>query len=314
VDRANVTTVDIDADLVAAARLGLDRAGYTDVETICGDGWAGYPPNAPYDRIILTVRAADIAPAWLDQLTPAGRLILPLDVWAGAQYSIAFQRGQFRNVGDILVSTSAHPCGFMPLRGESMQISDEMNHLTGDKIVVSQFNPVQTDRAPLSLPQVFGLLKRAYEDYSSGVSMTAHEFYGGGFWLWLASRDPSACFVRAGGDWVHRVPAVNGKREEVITTAGLISEHGLALLSRENAGDERGAQDVRRGAIKVRRWGEDDLPTRKLIAVLRAWERAGRPTGDNLRVAAYPADRDIITPRDTVLIRKPNFHYLLKWK
>ena len=58
-----VTTVDIDADITDAAREHLAAIGITDVAVITADGAAGYAPNAPYDRIILTVNAGDIAPA-----------------------------------------------------------------------------------------------------------------------------------------------------------------------------------------------------------------------------------------------------------
>ena len=44
------------------------------------DGGYGHPDAAPYDRIILTVGAWDIAPAWWEQLKPDGRLLLPLDI------------------------------------------------------------------------------------------------------------------------------------------------------------------------------------------------------------------------------------------
>ncbi len=106
-----VTTVDIDADITDAARAHLASVGITDIAIITGDGAAGYAPNAPYDRIILTVNAGDIAPAWFAQLKPGGVLVLPLSV-GPAQFSIAFAKE-----GDVLRSLSLCPCSFMPLRG-----------------------------------------------------------------------------------------------------------------------------------------------------------------------------------------------------
>ncbi len=106
-----VTTVDIDADITAGAREHLASIGITDIDVITGDGAAGYAPNAPYDRIILTVNAGDIAPAWFAQLKPGGLLLLPLSI-GPAQFSIAFARAD-----GMLRSRSLQPCSFMPLRG-----------------------------------------------------------------------------------------------------------------------------------------------------------------------------------------------------
>ncbi|HEY6329464.1 MAG TPA: methyltransferase domain-containing protein [Blastocatellia bacterium] len=50
-----VDTVDIDEDIVEQARKNLAAAGVQGVHAVCDDGGFGYPPGAPYDRIILTV-------------------------------------------------------------------------------------------------------------------------------------------------------------------------------------------------------------------------------------------------------------------
>jgi protein-L-isoaspartate(D-aspartate) O-methyltransferase len=72
-----VVTIDIDEDIVADAQDHLAAASIDGVDVICGDGGLGYPPEAPYDRIVLTVGALDITPAWWDQLGSGGR---PLDL------------------------------------------------------------------------------------------------------------------------------------------------------------------------------------------------------------------------------------------
>lgn len=107
----HVTTVDIDEDITDAARRQLASIGITDVDVITGDGAAGYLPNAPYDRVILTVNAGDIAPTWVEQMEAGGVLVLPLSI-GPAQFSIAFTKND-----DVLRATGMQPCGFMPLRG-----------------------------------------------------------------------------------------------------------------------------------------------------------------------------------------------------
>lgn len=113
-DAGRVTTVDIDADITAGAARHLEAAGIAGVRIVTADGANGYAPDAPYDRIILTVGAGDIAPAWVEQLAPDGLLVLPLRVGAG-QFAVAF--GRFGRERDRLRSRSVLPCGFMPLRG-----------------------------------------------------------------------------------------------------------------------------------------------------------------------------------------------------
>ncbi|WP_173534863.1 hypothetical protein [Streptomyces sp. CNQ-509] len=51
----------------------------------------GEPQHAPHDRIVVTVEAADLAPAWVDQFTENGRIVVPLRL-RGLDWSVAFQR------------------------------------------------------------------------------------------------------------------------------------------------------------------------------------------------------------------------------
>src|SRR5689334_12849024 len=67
-EMGQVVTVDIDEDLVEDAREHLRATGFEQVQVVCADGGYGYPELAPFDRIILTVGAPDITPAWWAQL------------------------------------------------------------------------------------------------------------------------------------------------------------------------------------------------------------------------------------------------------
>ena len=67
-ETGQVTTLDIDEDIVAAAQHHLHSVGADSVQVICADGSLGWPDNAPYDRIIMTVGGWDISPAWVEQL------------------------------------------------------------------------------------------------------------------------------------------------------------------------------------------------------------------------------------------------------
>jgi protein-L-isoaspartate(D-aspartate) O-methyltransferase len=73
-----VMAIEIDAATLAFARENLDRAGYTDVILVHGDGGLGYPEHAPYDRICVTAACPDLPPPLIEQLAARGRLIAPV--------------------------------------------------------------------------------------------------------------------------------------------------------------------------------------------------------------------------------------------
>lgn len=72
----NVTTVEIDHALAEQACAALRRAGFAPT-VITGDGEAGYPPNAPYDRVLATAAARHVPYAWVEQTRPGGRIVIP---------------------------------------------------------------------------------------------------------------------------------------------------------------------------------------------------------------------------------------------
>jgi protein-L-isoaspartate(D-aspartate) O-methyltransferase len=109
-----VVSIELDDDLAAAAATSLATAGYPRVKVICGDGALGYPGHAPYHRIIVTAEAWDLVPAWWDQLSVGGRLVVPLRLHgSGLTRAVAFNLHR----PDQMVSTWAVVCGFVPLRG-----------------------------------------------------------------------------------------------------------------------------------------------------------------------------------------------------
>lgn len=76
--RGLVVSVEIDPATLAFAAANLDRAGYTDVIRVLGDGALGHPALAPYDRICVTAACPQPPAPLLQQLRTGGRLIVPL--------------------------------------------------------------------------------------------------------------------------------------------------------------------------------------------------------------------------------------------
>jgi protein-L-isoaspartate(D-aspartate) O-methyltransferase len=71
--------------LADAARDRLKTLGYDNVKVRAGDGMAGAPDEAPFDRIIVTAAAEVVPKDLLDQLTDDGKMVLPLGPRGGAQ-------------------------------------------------------------------------------------------------------------------------------------------------------------------------------------------------------------------------------------
>jgi protein-L-isoaspartate(D-aspartate) O-methyltransferase len=76
---SQVTTVEIDPVIAGAAKTALDAAGYS-VATIIGDGAAGWPAGAPYDRVIATVAAhlGALPYEWVRQTASGGVIATPM--------------------------------------------------------------------------------------------------------------------------------------------------------------------------------------------------------------------------------------------
>ena len=73
---------------------GWRRLGYRNVDVRVGDGLAGVPERAPYDRIIVTAAAEAIPEALVDQLADGGVMVLPLGPHAGPQQLVKLTKGE----------------------------------------------------------------------------------------------------------------------------------------------------------------------------------------------------------------------------
>lgn len=108
---AEVYTIEIVEPLGLEAKALLERLGYDDVHVKIGDGFAGWPENAPYDAVIVTAAAPEVPPPLLGQLKPGGRMIIPLDRSPGAQDLVLVEKTAD---GDT-VRESILPVLFVPL-------------------------------------------------------------------------------------------------------------------------------------------------------------------------------------------------------
>jgi protein-L-isoaspartate(D-aspartate) O-methyltransferase len=74
--------------LADTARERLKTLGYKNVTILHGDGFAGAPERAPFDRILVTAAAEEVPQALVDQLAPNGKMLLPLGSRNGVQHIV----------------------------------------------------------------------------------------------------------------------------------------------------------------------------------------------------------------------------------
>jgi len=95
--------------LAEIARQRLAALGYANVEVRVGDGLAGMPERAPYDRIIVTAAAETVPEALVGQLADGGVMVLPLGPHAGVQQLIKLTKSADGVAQDALIGVRFVP-------------------------------------------------------------------------------------------------------------------------------------------------------------------------------------------------------------
>lgn len=182
-----VTTVDIYPEVTDRASRLLDAAGYSRVNVVLADAENGVPERAPYDRIIVTVGAWDIPPAWVEQLADRGRIVVPLRM-RGLTRSLALERD-----GDRLVSRSAMICGFVKIQGAGAY-QGRLLLLHGEEIGL-RFD----DGGPDDPHLLDGVLGTERAEVWSGVTVDRMEPFDT-LQLWLATSLPGFSLLAVDAD------------------------------------------------------------------------------------------------------------------
>ncbi len=112
-----VVTIERDATLAAQARHTLEEVIGPGVTVVVGDGAAGWPAGAPYDRIIATASAATLPMAWMKQLDIGGRLVMDLQGTLASGFLVMEKTAESVS-GHFL----AEPLHFMPLETEAISV------------------------------------------------------------------------------------------------------------------------------------------------------------------------------------------------
>ena len=316
-ETGQVVTVEIDEDLAEAAREHLSAAGFEQVQVICADGGYGVPGEAPFDRIILTVGAPDITPAWWEQLKPQGRLVLPL-LLRGSMKSIAFKKME-----DHLASQSVTDCGFIALRGDYASRLPKRIQIGPDPDLY--VDPM--DDSPIDSEAVYALLTGEHKDWFAGVDVIVWDVVSGNLWTWLALHQPGMCKLVAEGELVERniVPPILGidANRKSSGTAVLLDQTGLAALMRPPdqplpivpveklfTDDSPAARPF---PLYIRQFGPDDSVAKRLLAQIQAWQAAGSPSSNTMRIRAYPRNVVFEPSKREILLDKQYTRLAIEW-
>jgi len=311
-ETGQVVTVDIDDDIVEAAQAHLRGAGFDQVQVVCADGGYGYKDAAPFDRIILTVGASEIAPAWWEQLKPGGRIVLPL-LLTGAMKSVAFVK-----VSDHFSSISVKDCGFMPLRGDFAAMTPNEIQIGPDANLYIE----SEDELLINRDTVYDLLVGESKDWAVDIEVTGGDVLHGSLWTWLVFREPQARRLIAKGEMVGQniVPPLIGfdGKERIAGTVVLLDKAGLVALMRPPDQplplftlDKLVASDLP-FALFIRQFGANDLLTQRLITEIRAWNATGRPALEKIR--AYPRNSQYIPSKNEFVIERQWTKLIIEWQ
>ncbi|WP_162179543.1 hypothetical protein [Thermogemmatispora carboxidivorans] len=153
-----VVTLEVVPELATQARQALLRT-VGPVRVIGADGWLGYAAAAPYERLLVTASAASLSLAWLRQLAPGGRLVLPLQGGLQEGRLLVVERteavaaepepGRLQGRGRCL----PEPCAFMPLSGERFGLQS-LHELSRQP--ARQWRELATSLVPQALQQPAG--------------------------------------------------------------------------------------------------------------------------------------------------------------
>lgn len=108
----HVYTIELEADLARSAERLLSSLEYKNVTVRAGDGYAGWPEEAPFDIIVVTAAPDHIPQPLLDQLKPGGRMIIPV----GLKFATQQLRLIEKDAEGKLQTKNITPVRFVPLR------------------------------------------------------------------------------------------------------------------------------------------------------------------------------------------------------
>ena len=116
-----VYSIEIVPELASSAQERLDALGYTDLNIRQGDGYYGWPEQAPFDAIIVTAAPDHLPSPLAAQLAEGGRLVIPIGPPGGYQ-----SLWKFVKEGADLKAYNLGGVAFVPFTGEGVKEGPEV--------------------------------------------------------------------------------------------------------------------------------------------------------------------------------------------
>ena len=114
---AEVFTIEIIDMLGRRATEDLARLGYDNVSVRIGDGYAGWPEEAPFDAIIVTAAPEEVPQPLIDQLKVGGRMVIPV----GEEYTVQTLKLLIKEADGILRVSDVIAVRFVPFTRDPAQ-------------------------------------------------------------------------------------------------------------------------------------------------------------------------------------------------
>ncbi len=112
----SVYTIEIIPALGERAALLLRELGYDQIRFRIGNGYEGWPEQAPFDRMIVTCAPDDVPETLVEQLAPGGRIIIPV----GNPYEIQYLVVVKKNSKGRIIREKLYPVRFVPMLGKTV--------------------------------------------------------------------------------------------------------------------------------------------------------------------------------------------------
>jgi protein-L-isoaspartate O-methyltransferase len=199
---AQVFSIDVDAELITAARARLSTLGRP-AALGCRDGAGGWPEHAPYERIMATCSVHRVPWSWAEQLTTGGKLLADLKIASSAGNLVLLDYDGSKLEGRFTGRWAA----FMSMRAPGQQPPSQAPRAPLDRQRTTHVpaQPWNTEReawllACLSLPQH---LRHGYAFHAETHSPRASTLTApDGSWaeVALAPNCDGSRAVRVGGD------------------------------------------------------------------------------------------------------------------
>ncbi len=107
-----VYSIEIIPRLAQEAEARLQAMGYTNIEVRAGDGYRGWPEQAPFDRIMVTAAPPEIPEALTAQLQRGGRMVLPVGQRGRIQQLMVLEKSE---TSDEITGRNVIPVRFVPM-------------------------------------------------------------------------------------------------------------------------------------------------------------------------------------------------------